>query len=50
MLAHSFLQNGITLEQIERRMLNIATIVARTRNQRREHARRQREQGLGHAR
>jgi len=50
MLAHSFLQEGITLEQIERRMLNIATIVAKTRNQRRERARRQREQGLGHAR
>lgn len=50
MLAHSFLTQGITLEQIERRMLNIATIVAKTRNQRRERARRQREQGLGHAR
>jgi IS4 transposase len=46
-LAHSFLQQGITLEQIERRMMNIATIVAKTRNQRRERARRQREQGLG---
>ncbi len=50
MLAHSFLSQGITLEQIERRMMNIATIVGRTRNQRRERARRQREQGLGHAR
>ena len=49
MLAHSFLTQGITLEQIERRMLNIATIVGKTRNQRRERARRQREQGLGHA-
>jgi IS4 transposase len=49
MLAHSFLNQGITLEQIERRMLNIATIVGKTRNQRRERARRQREQGLGHA-
>jgi IS4 transposase len=50
MLAHSFLIKGITLEQIERRMLNIATIVAKTRNQRRERARREREQGLGRAR
>lgn len=50
MLAHSFITQGITLEQIERRMLNIATIVGRTRNQRRERARRLREQGLGHAR
>lgn len=49
MLAHSFLTQGITLEQIERRMMNIATIVGRSRNQRRERARRKREQGLGHA-
>lgn len=49
MLAHSFLSQGITLEQIERRMMNIATIVAKTRNQRRERARRQREQALGRA-
>ena len=49
MLAHSFLVQGITLEQIERRMLNIATIVGKTRNQRRERARRKREQALGHA-
>ena len=49
MLAHSFISQGITLEQIERRMMNIATIVGRSRNQRRERARRKREQGLGHA-
>lgn len=48
MLAHSFLSQGITLEQIERRLMNIATIVGRTRNQRRERARRKREQALGH--
>lgn len=47
MLAHSFLSQGITLEQIERRLMNIATIVAKSRNQRRERARRQREQALG---
>ncbi|MBI3183967.1 MAG: IS4 family transposase [Myxococcales bacterium] len=49
MLAHSFLKQGITLEQIERRMMNIATIVAKTRNQRRERARRKRERALGYA-
>lgn len=49
MLAHSFLNQGITLEQIERRMMNIARIVAKTRNQRRERARRQREQAIGRA-
>jgi IS4 transposase len=47
MLAHSFLRQGVTLEQIERRMMNIAIIVGRSRNQRRERARRQREQALG---
>ena len=49
MLAHSFLRQGVTLEQIERRLMNIATIVGRTRNRRRERARREREQALGDA-
>ena len=49
LLTYSHLSRGTTLEQLERRMMNIATIVARSRNQRRERTRRKREQALGHA-
>lgn len=49
LLTYSHLSRGTTLEQLERRMMNIAVIVARSRNQRRERARRKREQALGHA-
>lgn len=49
LLSYSYLSRGITLEQLEHRLMNIATIVARSRNQRRERARRKREQGLGRA-
>lgn len=47
MLAQSLLSEGITLAQIERRLMNIATIVARSRNQRRERNRRKREGSIG---
>lgn len=47
LLTYSHLKRGTTLEQLERRLMNIATIVARSRNQRRERARRKREQALG---
>jgi IS4 transposase len=49
LLTYSHLKRGTTLEQLERRMMNIAAIVARSRNQRRERTRRKREQALGHA-
>lgn len=38
---------GVTLEQLEERILLIAEITARSRNKRRERARRKREQSLG---
>lgn len=49
MLSHSYLSRGVTPEQLERRLMNIAAIVGRSRNQRRERARRKREQSLGQA-
>jgi len=41
------MQRGVTLPQLEERILLIAKIVARSRNQRRERARRKRMQSLG---
>lgn len=40
-------QQGLTVEDMERRLLNIAMVVAKQRNQRRARARRQREAGIG---
>ena len=47
LLADSYMRRGITLAQLEERLLRIATVIARSRNQRRERARRKREQSLG---
>jgi len=49
LLTYSHLSRGTTLAQLEHRMMNIATIAARARNQRRERARRKREEALGRA-
>ena len=49
LLADAYARRGITVAIFEERLMRIATIVARSRNQRRERSRRQREQGLGHA-
>ncbi|MCA3013580.1 MAG: hypothetical protein INH41_14450 [Myxococcaceae bacterium] len=38
-----------TSAQLEERLLRIASVVARSRNQRRERAKPKREEGLGHA-
>jgi hypothetical protein len=43
------MRRGITLAQLEERLLRIASVVARSRNQRRERAKFKRERGLGHA-
>lgn len=49
LLADAYMRRGVTLEQLEERLLLIATVTARSRNQRRERARIKREQGLGRA-
>lgn len=49
LLADSYMRRGITLAQLEERLLRIASVVARSRNQRRERAKLKRERGLGHA-
>lgn len=46
----SMLRHGVTLEQLEERIELIARMVAKTRNRRRELARRKREQSLGRPR
>jgi hypothetical protein len=43
-------QRGVTLEQLEERILMIASIVAKSRRQRRERAKRKRRQGIGKGR
>ena len=48
LLADSYMRRGITLAQLEERLLRIATVIARSRNQRRERARLKRERALGH--
>lgn len=50
LLSAMMMNRGVTLAQLEERIILIATITARSRNQRRERARRKREQALGTAR
>lgn len=47
LLSVMMMNRGVTLAQLEERILLIATITARSRNQRRERTRRKREQALG---
>lgn len=47
LFADSYMRRGITLDQLEERLMLIATVAARSRKQRRERARRKREQTLG---
>jgi IS4 transposase len=49
LLSVFYMERGITLAQLEERLLLIAADVARSRNQRRERARLKRERALGHA-
>jgi len=46
LLAARMLARGVTLEEMERRLLMTAAIVARSRNQRRERAKRAKIAGL----
>jgi hypothetical protein len=47
MLSYALLRDGVTIDELEKRILLIATTVARTRNQRRERTRRKREASIG---
>lgn len=47
LLSAIYMQRGVTFEQLEERLMLIATITARSRNQRRERVKRQREQAIG---
>lgn len=47
LLSAMYMQRGVTLKQLEERIILIATIAARSRNQRRERARRKREASVG---
>jgi hypothetical protein len=47
LLSAMYMQRGVTLEQLEERLILIASVVARSRNQRRELARRKREESIG---
>lgn len=47
LMSGMMMNRGVTFQQLEERILLIAHITARSRNQRRERARRKREQGLG---
>lgn len=47
LLSSMMMSRGVTLEQLEERILIIARVVARSRNQKRERERRKREQSLG---
>lgn len=49
LLSVLYMERGVTLAQLEERILMIASIAARSRNQRRERARLKRERALGHA-
>jgi IS4 transposase len=49
LFADSLMRRGVTLAQLEERLMLVATVVARSRNQRREHARRKREASIGPA-
>jgi hypothetical protein len=46
-IAHRLMAEGVTIEEFERRIMLIATVAARTRNQRREREKRKREAALG---
>ncbi|WP_163783808.1 hypothetical protein [Myxococcus vastator] len=48
-LSAMMMNRGVTLAQLEERIILIATITVRSRNQRRERTRRKREQALGSA-
>ncbi|WP_370450926.1 transposase [Corallococcus sp. CA049B] len=47
LLSHAKMSRGVTLEQLEERILLIAEVTARSRQQRRERERRKREASLG---
>lgn len=47
MLSYALLRDGVTIEELERRIMLTATIVARARNQRRERERKKREASIG---
>lgn len=47
MLSYALLRDGVTAEELEKRIMLIATTVARSRNQRRERARKKREASIG---
>ena len=49
LLSVLYMDRGVTLAQLEERILMIASIAARSRNQRRERTRLKRERALGHA-
>ncbi|NOJ79069.1 transposase [Myxococcus xanthus] len=50
LLSHAMMSRGVTLEQLEERILLIAEVTARSRQQRRERERRRREASLGSGR
>lgn len=47
LLSHAMVSRGVTLERLEERILLIAEVTARSRQQRRERERRKREASLG---
>jgi hypothetical protein len=47
MLSYALLRDGVTMDELEKRILLIATTVARSRNQRRERTRKNREASIG---
>jgi hypothetical protein len=47
MLTYALMRDGVTIDELEKRILLIATTVARARNQRRERARKKREASIG---
>ena len=47
LIAHQLMSEGVTIKEFERRIMLIATVAARTRNQRRERTKRKREARLG---
>ncbi len=49
LLSAMYMERGVTLAQLEERLMLIACMAARSRNQRRERERLKRERGLGHA-
>ena len=49
LLSYALLRDGVTVDELEKRILLIATTVARSRNQRRERTRKKREASIGRA-